>query len=684
MTEQNSGSMLGGMFGFGGGGTSPVSSSTAGGGGVPSPQSVAIATAGTLVIPESSPSSAEDGSSPTSSSAVPAAARDAVGASRAKSTTLSNSVAVAAVGASASGTSPSPIPSSSLMPVLETESTRDGGDDAMSVAASVATAAATNVTVPAPAMHEVDYDVNVTSLYKNLESRHWDKSIEFLENESDESILAACSTWVLRKEKNGKLRWRLLPIHGAIMFGAPLHVVESLLEAFPYGARCKDDQGMLPLHLAFRNDAPDNIVTELLRAHPPSIRTKDRKGRLPLGCALSAGAAKKSRAKLIDAYANETVRMERERASVDVDSQYRRRVDDLQSRQANDADRVKKSFEASLMSNVEKITRLESDNARLRRDAAEGSARLSEKERSESELTDKVRDLTKALEAMTQMKRAESARYETELESFQSTRDDLLRKLEGVTVVASERDRARSECAQETVQKDILRSSMNDLIENHRLCVDERDDLLRRNDELTALLERVRADQEGMNNCLAKLEQDTNASAVVRERMMAALAKQEHEAAGLAEREYDALRGVLDRQGGEVDDALSAWGAGADVGPTPHPRREGSVGGGSHGGGPDHHHQGMASSPPPRSPVVVAAGAGAGSAAPQEQVGGRGGGGMIPHSASGPGPSPPGAPRDIYISRSYNNQGGGGGRSPSFDRASGSARPASPTGSMRG
>jgi len=73
-----------------------------------------------------------------------------------------------------------------------------------------------------------------------------------------------------------------LPIHAAIVFKAPVDVVEALLTSYPKSAEEKDDQGMLPLHLAFRNGATEEIVNLLLMAFPASVDNPDRKGRVPL------------------------------------------------------------------------------------------------------------------------------------------------------------------------------------------------------------------------------------------------------------------------------------------------------------------------------------------------------------------------------------------------------------------
>lgn len=147
---------------------------------------------------------------------------------------------------------------------------------------------------PAISTRECDYDRDPSPLYKAVEKKDWDQVIELCENNP---LLA--STWVLRKEKDGQLRWRLLPLHAAIIFQAPYSVIETMLTSFPQSAMCKDDQGMLPLHLAFRNfPIQFDIVEELLTAHPAAVYVQDRKGRTPLQGGLVATGGKDKNAAL--------------------------------------------------------------------------------------------------------------------------------------------------------------------------------------------------------------------------------------------------------------------------------------------------------------------------------------------------------------------------------------------------
>ncbi|KAL7554675.1 hypothetical protein ACHAWF_018217 [Thalassiosira exigua] len=77
------------------------------------------------------------------------------------------------------------------------------------------------------------------------------------------------------------LRWRMLPLHAAMLFGAPPDVVKALIKAHPAGCSARDDQGSLPLHLAFRSGASEEMVLLLLDAYPQAIERSDNKGRLP-------------------------------------------------------------------------------------------------------------------------------------------------------------------------------------------------------------------------------------------------------------------------------------------------------------------------------------------------------------------------------------------------------------------
>lgn len=140
--------------------------------------------------------------------------------------------------------------------------------------------------------YECDYDQNPTSLYEALEDHAWHPALQFLETGFWEKGLFLMQvpdplpperqvrTWVTRLEK-GVVRWSQLPIHAALIFGAPYQVVQKIVELYPQGVRCTDDQHMLPLHLAMKFGASDSVVAYLLQLFPESIFTRDLRGRLP-------------------------------------------------------------------------------------------------------------------------------------------------------------------------------------------------------------------------------------------------------------------------------------------------------------------------------------------------------------------------------------------------------------------
>lgn len=164
---------------------------------------------------------------------------------------------------------------------------------------------------------ECDYDINPTPLYQAIESKLWQKAMKIItedvETNSAKSGADQAKIWVVRKERDGKLRWRMMPLHSAIIFKAPFGIIEAILQVAPHTAQCKDDQGMLPIHLAFRYDASDEVIDELLTAYPTGIEVKDRKGRVPLLCGVSRGNA--NRWRLLTTYTTLAVACERNRIS---------------------------------------------------------------------------------------------------------------------------------------------------------------------------------------------------------------------------------------------------------------------------------------------------------------------------------------------------------------------------------
>ena len=124
-----------------------------------------------------------------------------------------------------------------------------------------------------------DYDENPTSLFLLIEAKEWDNvktRAKLFPNEA--------KTFVIRNDPNNRslLKWRLLPLHLAILYSAPSDVIQTLLKAYKKGAECYDDENNLPIHLAVKKHADEDIMNMLLQANPKSIDIENGDKKTPL------------------------------------------------------------------------------------------------------------------------------------------------------------------------------------------------------------------------------------------------------------------------------------------------------------------------------------------------------------------------------------------------------------------
>jgi hypothetical protein len=144
---------------------------------------------------------------------------------------------------------------------------------------------------------EVDFERNPTGLYIAVHTKNWALALDRAGSYPREAGI-----WVLRLEDTKSsndvdmsspraktippsgqrvVRWRMLPLHAAILFGAPVPVIKAIIKANPNACGSPDDQGMTPLHLAFRAGSSEEVAVTLLEACPEAIEMVDYKGRLP-------------------------------------------------------------------------------------------------------------------------------------------------------------------------------------------------------------------------------------------------------------------------------------------------------------------------------------------------------------------------------------------------------------------
>lgn len=187
---------------------------------------------------------------------------------------------------------------------------------------------------------ECNYDINPTLLFLVMESRDWNEAIRLLdgkglENKNDVwnlgqlfgrlrngqlvsdqlakkrqlELRQQARTWIVRRERTGMLRWRMLPLHSALVFHAPFEVVLRLYHLYPGAIRCRNDQGMLPLHHCFLYASEDKILEFLLDVFPDALSVMDDKGRLPLGCTPKDGSENERRSNILAMFSNFQVEM---------------------------------------------------------------------------------------------------------------------------------------------------------------------------------------------------------------------------------------------------------------------------------------------------------------------------------------------------------------------------------------
>lgn len=287
---------------------------------------------------------------------------------------------------------------------------------------------------------ECDFDQGPTDLYSNLQKREWEATIK----RSHEAPKEA-RTWVSRSEQNGKLRWRLLPLHAAIIFKAPESVIEALLGAYPKGAECKDDQGMLPLHLAFRHGSTEGIVNLLLVAYPQSIDVKDRKGRIPL--VLAQASTSPNRDAFMRAlergptyYAVAAAATERAAVTAELRAIFDAKLIEIKNNHAHEVETLRKESETKKLELEDKIDQLEQELGKTQETSQvlvdhvnSLEAQLSSRSDTERFLATKIATLDSSLRDVSRVKEENENSFQAENGSLRAENLELKSKMETLT-----------------------------------------------------------------------------------------------------------------------------------------------------------------------------------------------------------------------------------------------------------
>ncbi len=115
-------------------------------------------------------------------------------------------------------------------------------------------------------------------LSQHIAEEKWEKVITLARVRPD-----AAKIWSLRLGLfEGVKDSNVLPLHEALVGGAPVEVIEALLEAYPMSIQMKETSyERLPLHCACRKNANAKVVKLLLSRYREGALIADVLGRLP-------------------------------------------------------------------------------------------------------------------------------------------------------------------------------------------------------------------------------------------------------------------------------------------------------------------------------------------------------------------------------------------------------------------
>ena len=126
-----------------------------------------------------------------------------------------------------------------------------------------------------------------TELSRCIASEDWNRAVELATRQPRQAQQWSKRTGFFE----GRTVANVLSIHEAAVGGAPLNVMQALVQAYPDGLQqVESSYQRLPLHCACRKHANPAVIQLLCEAAPQACLAADALGRLPLHYALSNGA----------------------------------------------------------------------------------------------------------------------------------------------------------------------------------------------------------------------------------------------------------------------------------------------------------------------------------------------------------------------------------------------------------
>lgn len=117
-----------------------------------------------------------------------------------------------------------------------------------------------------------------------IANQEWEQALEMVEDDP-----STANRWYYGVENDGAktLIWKRLAIHLACIGGAPLGLIELLLNSFPEGATQEDNSdGSLPLHMVCKTKVQLDVVKVVYTFYPEATQAVDVYGRCALHMAV--------------------------------------------------------------------------------------------------------------------------------------------------------------------------------------------------------------------------------------------------------------------------------------------------------------------------------------------------------------------------------------------------------------
>ena len=142
------------------------------------------------------------------------------------------------------------------------------------------------------------FDQNCTELFKAIEERKWSEVAYFIDHAEWPSVTVApdvppahqVETVVSGYDEETQETWTYLPLHMAIVRGAPLPIIDRLVTMAPDTVTIPDHDGNLALHLSLWSNSQYKVQDFLIKRHKPAIGTPNQAGLTPVQCALASGS----------------------------------------------------------------------------------------------------------------------------------------------------------------------------------------------------------------------------------------------------------------------------------------------------------------------------------------------------------------------------------------------------------